>query len=188
MSKDLFSIMLGSSVSQSVSHAPLTDKLTNPRWSGGDPTPIGVYLTHQDNGALAFTDTTRAIVGEALAQIVNVPLHQVRPVAEFGRVVIVSVTPVLLRDPVLPLAIGETPPGYYHHYAAYWNALLRWIGGDVFTTRRKITRLARRVSIAIRPHLNPAEAAWFNLWIAHGVLGEAQWKELLHETPQNATP
>lgn len=171
--KDLFTLMLGESaqvsesVSQSVSQYPMTDLLT--RLGGVGEAPLMPVLLDR------FTHPQRAIVGDALAQIVGEQLREVRPVAAFGRVIVVAAIPRDFADPVLPLFTGYATPAYYHHYQGYWRAIAARMQGWPVTQRR-FRRLARRISLTIAPLLSGPELAWFNLWLGHGVLGETIWR------------
>lgn len=159
---DLFSVLLGSSVCLSVCHTPVTDELTN---VGG----VGVPVRLQE-----FTPAQRAFVGDSLAQIVGEPLREVQPVAQLGRVIVISVTPIDFADPVLPLLLCYGTRVYYHHYHEYWRALMaRTAGWPV--SRRRFRSLARRISLTVAPMLTLQEHAWFDIWLGHGVLGEIAW-------------
>lgn len=122
-----------------------------------------------------FTEYGRAFVGEALAQIVDAPPSEIKPVTQFGKVLVVAVTPRTYVDPVMPLVIGPVSSAYYHHYRAYWRSVLEWLRAG-FTTRGRVQRLARRVTLAAAQSLDREELAFFGLWIAHGVLGETRWR------------
>lgn len=164
---DLFALMLGKSaqvsesVSQSVSQYQTTDLLTS---------TVGVGEVLQ-----TFTPSQRAFVGDTLAQIVGQPLREVRPVAKFGRVIVVAAIPTDFTDPVLPLFTGYATPEYYHHYQEYWRAIAARMQGWPVTQRR-FRRLARRISLTVAPLLSGPELAWFNAWLGHGVLGETIWR------------
>ena len=122
-----------------------------------------------------FTEYGRAFVGEALAQIVDAPPSEIKPVTQFGKVLVVAVTPRTYVDPVMPLVIGPVSSAYYHHYRAYWSSVLERLRNG-FTTRGRVQRLARRVTLAAAQSLDHEELAFFGLWIAHGVLGETRWR------------
>jgi hypothetical protein len=122
----------------------------------------------------AFTPAQRAFVGDALAQIVGEPLHEVQPVAEFGRVIVVAAIPTtsLTQCCHCSQAMARL---HTITLSEYWRAIsARSMGWPV--SRRRFRSLARRISLAVAPLLTPNELAWFNAWLGHGVLGETAWK------------
>jgi hypothetical protein len=176
MSKGLFSLMLrgssGSSVGLSVCHGGVTNGVTNAEWGRG-----GVLARVETTTGLqtVFTDQGRRLVGAALAQVVDAPPFEVKPVTELGRVCVVMVKPVVRVDPVMPLILGPVSGAYVWQYRRYFSGVLAWVSGDPLMTHGRLRRLERRLALACAQLLSEPEWLFFTDYLAHGRLGEMRW-------------
>lgn len=176
MSKDLFSMMLGgssgSSVGLSVCHGGVTNGVTNAEWGRGG---VLAQVATATGLQTVFTDQGRRLVGAALAQVVDAPPFEVKPVAELGRVCVVEVKPAQRVDPVMPLVLGPVSAAYAWRYRQYFSGVLSWVNGDILMTNGRLKRLERRLALACSQMLSEQEWLFFTDYLAHGRLGEMRW-------------
>lgn len=176
MGKDLFSLMLGgssgSSVCLSVCHGGVTNGVTDPEWGRGG---FLAQVATETGLRTVFTDQGRRLVGAALAQVVDAPPVDVKPVVELGRVCVVALTPAVRTDPILPLVLGPVNEAYIWQYRRYFSGVLAWVSGDILMSHGRLKRLERRLALACSQMLSQREWLFFTDYLAHGRLGEMRW-------------
>ena len=148
--------LIDPSVSPSVSQGALDEPLTNLQESGG---------------GLAWA----AILPALVAQVTVGQVREIRPLAQYGRVVVAAVIPEARVDPVLPLIRGGVPGNYLYWYRRYYRALTGYLGMIFPYTRRSVTRAKRRLLAQVQPLVTPREYAYFVTWLEHGTLGDYQF-------------
>lgn len=136
---------------------------------------VAVAVQATDTTAVArVADTTVDVwVREAIGRIVRQPIAEYAVVAQCGRVAAVRIVPVVVRDPVVPLALCEMPDCYWWAMAEFWDKLLSHIRG--WPLARKATlRMLRIVEETMAASRLTADERYFagaHLWGAF--LGEA---------------
>lgn len=167
---DLFGgiVSVGSSVSPSVRQGA-SDRLT------GMQIGVGEHQLKMWTARDMLPDAHIAAMLPALiAQVIDVPISKITPMARYERVMVARVIPAQTIDPVLPFVIGPRTMRYRECYRRYWQALMRYLSWTTWPgARRRMNSAARRLVLQLnREGLTPAEQAFFRVWLEHGPLGE----------------